>query len=71
MPREKLVKNKINMKLYGYILKFIILMQKYTKKMWLNLTVFHMLGVETRAIKVYSQYPYYFVDIQNFIFIFV
>ena len=28
MPREKLVKNKINMKLYGYILKFIILTQK-------------------------------------------
>ena len=39
--------------------------------MWLNLTVFHMLGVETRRIKVYSLYPYYFVDIQNFFFIFV
>ena len=46
-------------------------MQKYTKKIWLNLTVFHMLGVETGTIKVYSQYPYYFVDIQNFFFIFV
>ena len=30
-----------------------------------------MLGVETRTIKVYSQNPYYFVNIQNFTFIFV
>lgn len=52
MPREKLMKNKINMKLYGYILKIIILTQKlYWKEISLNMIVFYMLWIDTRTMR--------------------
>ena len=45
MPSEKLVKNKINMKLYGYILKFIIWTQKlYWKETFEYDSVLHVVN---------------------------
>ena len=50
MPREKLMKNKINMKLYGSMLKFIFLIQKlYWKETFEHNSVFHVVYRQKRS----------------------
>ena len=50
MPREKLMKNKINMKLYGSIFKFIFLIQKlYWKETFEHNSVLHVVYWQKRS----------------------